>query len=54
MNGITVALQCVAINTGAGNVYSITATARYGAFGNPDYVQRVRIRRVSSIGAGNW
>lgn len=56
MRGFTVGLQCADIvPSNANTVYLITATATYGAFGNPDRVRRVRTRRVSRIGpAGNW
>lgn len=54
MNGFTVQLQCLDV-TSANTVYQITATAIYGAFGNPDYVRRIRTRRVSRIGpTGSW
>jgi hypothetical protein len=53
MSGIGVSFTCVAINTGAGAVYEVTATARSGNFGNPDFVQRVRTRRIGAVGGGN-
>lgn len=56
MNGFTVNLQCVDIvPTSPNTVYLITATAVFGAFGSPDYVRRIRTRRVSRIGpTGSW
>jgi len=53
-NGVTVNLQCSRLAAGTGNVYLITATARYSALGNVDFVRRIRTRRVSSLGAGSW
>lgn len=53
MYNINVSFTCVATNTGAGAVYEVTATARYGNFGNPDYVQRIRTRRIGAVGGGN-
>lgn len=56
MNNLTVRFTCTAINTGgSGTVFDITATARYGVFGTPDYVQRVSSRRVGAVGGGaSW
>jgi Tfp pilus assembly protein PilX len=51
---VTVKLQCSPLNAVSGTVYLITATASYGALGNVDFVQRVRARRVSTLGAGSW
>ena len=48
----TVALTCA--NVIGNNVYNVTATATYSAFGSPDRVRRIRTRRVSRIGAGSW
>lgn len=55
MSNIGVTYTCVAIDTGSGTVFDVTATARYGVFGNPDYVQRVSSRRVGAVGGGtSW
>ena len=55
MTGFSIRLECTDVSDSANTVYQITATAIYGNFGNPDYVQRARTRRVSRIGpAGNW
>lgn len=53
MNGITVSLLCQQLSPAPDRVVDITATARYGAFGSPDYVQRVRTRRVGAVGGGS-
>lgn len=55
MTGISVALTCNApvLQPSVGRVFEIVATARSGAFGNPDFVQRTRTRRVSNI-SGSW
>jgi Tfp pilus assembly protein PilX len=53
-NGIGVRAYCARINSGAGFVYDISATASYGVFGNLDYVRRTQRRRVSAIGTGSW
>jgi Tfp pilus assembly protein PilX len=52
MNGFTVTIACTPV-VGT-SLYDIRATAFYGNFGSPDRVQRIRTRRVSSIGGGSW
>lgn len=55
IDGIVITVACSApVVVGTSSVWEITSTARHGAFGNSDYVQRVHIRRVSSIGSGSW
>jgi Tfp pilus assembly protein PilX len=54
MDNVTIAIACVVINTPMGAVNDIIATARFGAFGNSEYVQRVNRRRVGAIGTGTW
>lgn len=55
MTGIRVVFTCAASATqpSTGRVFEISARAQSGVFGNPDYVQRVRTRRVSNV-SGSW
>jgi hypothetical protein len=55
MTGIRVVLTCTASATqpSTGSVFEITARAQFGVFGNPDYVQRERTRRVGNV-SGSW
>lgn len=56
MTGIRVVFVCAPSATQpstGGRVFEITARAQSGVFGNPDYVQRERTRRVSNV-SGSW
>lgn len=55
MTGIRVAFVCAASATqpSTGLVFEVTARAQSGVFGNPDYVQRERTRRISNV-SGSW
>lgn len=55
LSGMRVVLACSAppVQPPTGRIFEITATAQFGVFGNPDYVQRVRTRSVSNT-SGSW
>ncbi len=52
--GFTVTVDCQRIASGTGFVYEVTARARHGSFGQPDFVQREAFRRVTNLGAQAW
>ena len=52
--GFTVRATCTQIRAGADNVYELTSSARAGAYGSPDFVQRRVTRRISTLGSGTW
>ncbi|HEU4601489.1 MAG TPA: hypothetical protein VFS24_05955 [Steroidobacteraceae bacterium] len=54
LNGYTVVLRCTRLGTDVGDVYDLTGTATHSVYGNPDFVQRTRHRRVSDIPPGSW
>jgi MSHA biogenesis protein MshP len=54
LNGYAVVLRCTRLATDAGDVYDLTGSATHSVYGNPDFVQRSRSRRVSNISPGSW